>query len=45
MRRFSKVVSKVHRMIKVEKFVKNLQIFKCCDQSEQNDQSGHGGKE
>ena len=44
MRRFSKVVSKVHRMIKVEKLVKNLQIFKCCNQGELNDQSGQGEK-
>ena len=44
MRRFSKVVSKVHRMIKVEKLVKNLQIIKCCDQGELNDQSGQGEK-
>ena len=45
MRRFSDVVIKVSRMIKVDNVEKNEQIFKCCDQSAQNDQSGQGGKE
>ena len=45
MNRISKFVIKVRRMIKVDKVGKNEQIFKCCDQSEQNDQSGQGGKE
>ena len=31
-------------MIKVDKVGKNEQNFKYCDQSEQNDQSGQGGK-
>ena len=44
MSKFLNVVSKVHRMIKVEKLVKNLQIIKCCDQGELNDQSGQGEK-
>ena len=44
-RRFSKVVSKVHRMIKVDKVEKNEQNFIYCDQSEQNDKSEQGGKE
>ena len=37
------VVSKVHRMIKVDRVVKIAKIFKCCEQSAQNDQSGQGG--
>ena len=45
MRRFSKVVSKEHRMIKVAKVGKNEQNFKYCGQSAQNDKSGQGGKE
>ena len=44
MSRISNVVIRVRRMIKVDKVGKNEQIFKCCDQSEQNDQSGQGGK-
>ena len=44
MRIFSNLVSKVSRMIKVDKLVKNEQIFKCCDQGELNDQSGQGEK-
>ena len=42
---FSNVVIRVRRMIKVDKVGKNEQIFKCCDQSAQNDRSGQGGKE
>ena len=45
MRKFSKVVSKVRRMIKVDKVEKNEQNFIYCDQSEQNDKSEQGGKE
>ena len=44
MRRFSNIVIKVRRMIKVDKVGKNEQILKCCDQGEQNDQSEQGGK-
>ena len=44
MRIFSNLVSKVSRMIKVDKLVKNEQILKCCDQGELNDQSGQGEK-
>ena len=44
-RRFSKVVSKVRSMIKVDKVEKNEQNFKYCDQNEQNGKSGQGGKE
>ena len=43
MRRFFKVVSKVRRMIKVDKVEKNEQILKCCEQSAQNEQSGQVG--
>ena len=45
MSRFSNVVIKVRRMIKVDKVGKNEKIFKCCDQGAQNDQSGQGEKE
>ena len=55
MSRISNVVIRVRRMIKVDNVGKNEQqvdnvgkneqIFKCCDQSAQNDQSGQGGKE
>ena len=45
MSRFSNVVTKVRRMIKVDKVGKNEQNFKVCDQNAQNDQSGQGGKE
>ena len=45
MSRFSNVVIRVRRMIKVDKVGKNEQNFKCCDQSAQNDQSGQCGKE
>ena len=44
MRRFSDVVIKVRRMIKVDKVGKNEQILKYCDQCEQNDQSEQGGE-
>ena len=45
MSRISKFVIKVRRMIKVDKVEKNEQNFIYCDQSEQNDKSGQGGKE
>ena len=45
MSRISNVVNKVSRMIKLDKVGKNEQIFKCCDQSAHNDQTGQGGKE
>ena len=45
MSRISNVVIRVSRMIKVDKVGKNEQNFKYCDQSEQNDHSGQGGKE
>ena len=40
----SNIVIGVCRMIKVDNVGKNEQNFKCCDQSEQNDHSGQGGK-
>ena len=45
MSRLSNVVIRVRRMIKMDNVGKNEQIFKCCDQSAQNDQSGQGEKE
>ena len=40
----SRISNVVIRVSKVDKVGKNEQIFKCCDQSAQNDQSGQGGK-
>ena len=45
MSRISDVVIRVSRMFKVDMVGKNEQNLKCCDQSEQNDQSGQCGKE
>ena len=45
MSRISNIVIRVSRMIEVDKVGKNEQNFKYCDQSEQNDHSGQGGKE
>ena len=45
MSKSSNLVIRVSRMIEVDKVGKNGHIFKCCDQSAQNDQSGQGGKE
>ena len=44
MSRISNIVIRVCRMIKMDKVGKNEQNFRCCDKSEQNVQSGHGGK-
>ena len=39
----SNIVIRVSRMITVDKVGKNEQVFKCCEQSAQNEQSGQGG--
>ena len=44
MSRISNIVIRVSRMIKVDRVVKNKKIFKCCEQSAQNDQSVQDGK-